>query len=252
MRSRNACGEWPQWCLRRQGQGRQQQPKRPCFAGGCFWCVEEAFDEGRRRHRRRSPAIRAAASTTRPTSRFRAAAPATTRRSRSNTIREVVSYEQLLDAFWRNIDPFDDRGQFCDKGSQYLSAIFVRQRRGAPAGGGDSKAEIAERNSRCRSRPQCWPSTTFYPAEDYHQDFYHTNERPLQILQVRLRPRAAAGGDLGRSRPPEAAPPADRPHLQRSQSFRAQAVSLNLPGGTIWNSLPGIGPPRGGNSIRWG
>jgi peptide-methionine (S)-S-oxide reductase len=86
-----------------------------------------------------------------------------------------VGYEKLLEVFWVNVDPTVSDRQFCDIGSQYRPAIFVHdeaQRRAAEA----SKAKVA------REKPFREPivtpietATTFYPAEDYHQDYYRKN-----------------------------------------------------------------------------
>lgn len=88
-----------------------------------------------------------------------------------------VTYEQLLDVFWKNVDPLDPGGQFCDRGSQYRSAIFYE---------GDDQ-ERAARVSRERIQgssrlpgpivTEIVPLTAFYPAEASHQDFYLTNVR---------------------------------------------------------------------------
>jgi peptide-methionine (S)-S-oxide reductase len=94
-----------------------------------------------------------------------------------------VSYQKLLDVFWRNVDPLDDGGQFCDRGSQYASAIFVagaEQRRLAEASkraleqSGKLKGSIATR---------ILDATAFYPAEDYHQDYATKN--PLRYRYYR-------------------------------------------------------------------
>jgi peptide-methionine (S)-S-oxide reductase len=142
------------------------------FAGGCFWCMEEAFDE--------VPGVSATIS-------------GYTGGSKENpTYQEVssgstghyevvqveydpaqVTYGELLETFWRNVDPLDERGQFCDKGSQYLSAIFVandQERQLAEA----TKAKVAEQLD-MPIATQVLAAQTFYPAEDYHQDFYKTN-----------------------------------------------------------------------------
>ena len=85
-----------------------------------------------------------------------------------------VSYEQLLDYYWVNIDPFDDRGQFCDKGHSYLSAIFVAD---------EKERAIAERTKKAvealfpdkKVATKILTASTFYPIkgeESYHQDFY--------------------------------------------------------------------------------
>ena len=88
-----------------------------------------------------------------------------------------VSYERLLEVFWRNVDPFDGGGQFCDRGSQYRSAIFYE-------GDDQKRAALASRESLEKSGRLPGPIVTeiaplkaFYPAEEYHQDFYQTNLR---------------------------------------------------------------------------
>jgi peptide methionine sulfoxide reductase msrA/msrB len=95
----------------------------------------------------------------------------------------VVSFEQLLDVFWRHIDPTDDAGQFVDRGSQYVSAIFYHdheQRRLAE----DSKKDLAV--SGRFDKPlvtEIRPLESFYQAEDYHQDYYKTH--PLKYRWYR-------------------------------------------------------------------
>ena len=86
-----------------------------------------------------------------------------------------VSYQQLLDVFWRNIDPLDASGQFCDKGPQYRSGIFAlddSQRAAAEA----SKAAL-EKSGKLPGRivTEILPAAKFYPAEAYHQDYYRKN-----------------------------------------------------------------------------
>jgi peptide-methionine (S)-S-oxide reductase len=88
-----------------------------------------------------------------------------------------VSYQQLLDHYWVNIDPFDDRGQFCDKGDSYLAAIFVAN---------ETERAIAEESKRrvvgmFQDQTVVTPildAATFYPikgSESYHQDYYKNN-----------------------------------------------------------------------------
>jgi methionine-S-sulfoxide reductase len=88
---------------------------------------------------------------------------------------EKVSYQELLDVFWRNVDPTDAAGQFCDRGSQYLTAIFYHddeQRRLAEA----SKRKINESGQLPRVIvTPIRPASTYYPAEEYHQDYYKKN-----------------------------------------------------------------------------
>jgi peptide-methionine (S)-S-oxide reductase len=84
-----------------------------------------------------------------------------------------VSYEKLLDIYWRNVDPFDARGQFCDKGSQYRSAIFFGNN-AEKALAEASKKKVAEK-FRKTVETLIMPASKFYPAEDYHQDYYKKN-----------------------------------------------------------------------------
>jgi peptide-methionine (S)-S-oxide reductase len=148
------------------------EEKSATFAGGCFWCVEEAFD-----------AVPGVVATTSGYTGGTVENPSYEEVSSGNTghFEAVkveydagkVSYAALLDVFWKNIDPFDPRGQFCDKGSQYLSAVFV----GAPeeaALAEESKAKVAEQFGK-PVETAILPAATFYPAEDYHQNFHVTN-----------------------------------------------------------------------------
>ena len=149
--------------------------KQAVFAGGCFWCVEEAFDavpgvldtdSGYTGGHTENPTYREV--TFGDTGHYEAVEvtydPA------------AVSYAELLDTFWRNVDPFDARGQFCDKGSSYRSAIFVadaEEKRLAE----ESRQSVAARFSEPVAT-EILPAATFYPAEDYHQDYYQRN--PVQ------------------------------------------------------------------------
>lgn len=144
------------------------------FGGGCFWCVEEAFDK-----------VDGVLSTTsgfmggtlKNPSYDQVAAGATGHREVVRVVYDParVSYEKLLDVFWRNVDPTQANGQFCDKGLAYRSEIFVHdeaQRRAAEA----AKAKLE------KSKPFAGEIRTlvtaageFYAAEEYHQDYYRKN-----------------------------------------------------------------------------
>lgn len=90
----------------------------------------------------------------------------------------VVSYEELLDVFWRNIDPWDDGGQFCDRGEQYRSAIFYRDEQQHEAAAA-SLASLQKRNSaRGDIATEIRAAGEFYPAEEYHQNYYR--EHPIR------------------------------------------------------------------------
>ena len=144
------------------------------FAGGCFWCVEEAFDK--------VPGVVSTISgymggqTKNPTYE-----QVSTGRTGHTEVVQVeydpkrVSYDKLLDVFWRNIDPTQKDAQFCDHGSQYRSGIFfhdAEQRRLAEA----SKGALAKNKPfKGEIVTEVTQASQFYAAEDYHQDYYLKN-----------------------------------------------------------------------------
>jgi peptide-methionine (S)-S-oxide reductase len=88
-----------------------------------------------------------------------------------------VSYQQLLDHYWVNIDPFDDRGQFCDKGHSYLAAIFVANEEERAIAEESKKKVVAMFPDQTVVTP-ILDASTFYPikgSESYHQDYYKNN-----------------------------------------------------------------------------
>jgi peptide-methionine (S)-S-oxide reductase len=96
-----------------------------------------------------------------------------------------ISYKQLLEYYWVNIDPFDAKGQFCDKGSSYLSAIFVAdetEKRIAE----QSKMEVAKKFPKNKVVTPILNTSTFYPIkgkESYHQDYYNNNPVRYKIYR---------------------------------------------------------------------
>jgi len=144
------------------------------FAGGCFWCMEPPFDQ--------LPGVLA---TTSGYTGGRVEKPSYEQVSSGGTgHREAVqveydparvSYAQLLDVFWRNVDPTDAGGQFCDRGEQYTTAIFTT----TEAQAAEAKAAKAKlEQSHVLKQPvvtPVLPAAPFYPAEDYHQDYYEKN-----------------------------------------------------------------------------
>jgi peptide-methionine (S)-S-oxide reductase len=144
------------------------------FAGGCFWCVEEAFDK--------APGVISTTSgytgghTVRPT--YDQVSAGGTGHAEAVLVTfdpGRISYPQLLEVFWHNVDPITANQQFCDKGAQYRSAIFYRdpeQERQALA----SKEALA-RSGRFKQPivTEISAASTFYPAEEYHQDYYQKN-----------------------------------------------------------------------------
>jgi peptide methionine sulfoxide reductase msrA/msrB len=148
--------------------------KTATFAGGCFWCSESDFEKhdgvvevvsGYTGGREADPS-------------YKQVSAGLTGHLEAVQVHydpSKISYEQLLDIYWRHIDPTDSGGQFVDRGPQYRPAIFYHdavQQALAEA----SKAELGR--SRRFSKPivvDIRPLETFYPAEDYHQDYHKTN-----------------------------------------------------------------------------
>lgn len=144
------------------------------FAGGCFWCMEGPFDKldgvvstisGYAGGELRNPTYEQVSS----------GATGHTEVVQIAYDDKRVTYEQLLEVFWRNIDPFAVNRQFCDAGPQYRSAIFFHdesQRVAAQT----SKAKTAERfEGQSIATEISALNDSFYPAEDYHQDYYLKN-----------------------------------------------------------------------------
>ncbi|PIQ84493.1 MAG: peptide-methionine (S)-S-oxide reductase [Candidatus Omnitrophica bacterium CG11_big_fil_rev_8_21_14_0_20_63_9] len=144
------------------------------FAGGCFWCMEPPFEK--------LPGVASVTSgymggsTERPTyEEVSSGASGHLEVVQVAYDPSQVAYEQLLEAFWMNVDPTQADGQFADKGQQYHTAIFYHtdeQRAQAQA----SKQRLAQSGK--FSKPlvtEIRPATAFYPAEAYHQDYYKKN-----------------------------------------------------------------------------
>ncbi|MSQ58574.1 MAG: peptide-methionine (S)-S-oxide reductase [Betaproteobacteria bacterium] len=141
------------------------------FAGGCFWCIEADFEK--------LPGVISVESgytggqTDNPT--YKQVSGGDT--GHTEAVRVVfdpskVGYEQLVEYFWRHIDPTVKDQQFCDVGSQYRSGIYYQgeaQKRAAEA----SKKALESRFARIYS--EIAPAAKFYPAEEYHQDYYKKN-----------------------------------------------------------------------------
>jgi len=152
------------------------------FAGGCFWCVEADFDK-----------VDGVVSTISGYTGGTVANPTYKQVSHEKTGHyeavkvtydpDKVSYDALVDYYFHHIDPTDATGQFCDKGESYRSAVFVADA---------SQREVAETEvsmidaSGVLGKPvvtQILDASTFWPAEDYHQDYYKKN--PLKYRYYR-------------------------------------------------------------------
>jgi len=144
------------------------------FAGGCFWCMQPAFDK-----------LEGVVKTTVGYSGGHTENPSYEQVSSGTTGHaealhviydpEKISYDELLDVFWRNIDPLakPEDGQFCDKGTQYRAEIFYYN---------DQQKQLAEQSKQQQEthfqqplQTLIEPATPFYPAEKYHQDYYKKN-----------------------------------------------------------------------------
>ena len=150
------------------------QLAKATFAGGCFWCMEPPYDK-----------LDGVISTTSGYAGGQKANPTYEEVSAGITGHteavEIVydpskiTYEELLAVFWRNIDPTTPDRQFCDRGSQYRSAIFYHDDAQKQA----IEASLAKlEQSKPFSEPivtEVEPADTFWPAEDYHQDYYKKN-----------------------------------------------------------------------------
>jgi len=154
------------------------------FAGGCFWCMEGPFDK-----------LDGVLSTTSgytggktkdPT--YEEVSSGTTGHAESVQIAydpTKIAYEKLLEVFWHNIDPVSPNGQFCDHGNQYRPAVFVHdaeQRKAAEASRG-----ALEKSGRFGAKipVEITDATTFYAAEEYHQNYYEKN--PIRYKFYRSR-----------------------------------------------------------------
>jgi peptide methionine sulfoxide reductase msrA/msrB len=152
------------------------------LAGGCFWCMVHPFDEWS--GVRRVVSGYTGGTTQHPTYE-EVCSGRTGHREAVQIVFDpaVISYDRILDIFWRQIDPTDPEGQFADRGSSYRTAIFYHsdaQRQAAEA----SRDRIAA--SGRFSKPiatEILPAGPFYPAEDYHQDYYRKNPGHYRLYQ---------------------------------------------------------------------
>jgi len=140
------------------------------FAGGCFWCMQQVFDSEK-----------GVLSTTvgytggdAPNPTYAQVSSGQTGHAEAIEVRydpNKISYEELLQTFWRNVDPEAKDAQFCDKGPQYRSEIFTHS---------EEQKELAEKSKQALLSSgqvkviytEITPVSTFYPAEEYHQKYY--------------------------------------------------------------------------------
>ncbi len=154
------------------------------FAGGCFWCMEEALDKvdgvvsttsGYTGGKQKDPSYEEVSS-------------GITGHAESVEVRydpAKVSYQKLLETFWHNIDPTIPDAQFCDHGNQYRSAIFYHD---------ETQKRLAEESKKAleKSKPfkdaivtEIVPAGPFYAAEEYHQNFYEKNPVRYRVYKYK-------------------------------------------------------------------
>lgn len=154
------------------------------FAGGCFWCMEKPFDaidgvistvSGYTGGHKRKPTYRQVSSG---------------RTGHTEAIQiefdpSRVTYAQLLKVFWRNIDPLDGGGQFCDRGNQYRPGVFFHDANQQQAAE-QSLVQLKDGALKGKSvEAEITQVTKFYPAEEYHQNYYQKN--PVRYKYYRYR-----------------------------------------------------------------
>ncbi len=146
--------------------------KKAYFAGGCFWCMEESFDQ-----------IKGVVSSISGYSGGHLKNPKYEDVIYKDTGHvevievtydsSIVSYRNLLEVYWKNIDPFDSEGQFCDKGKSYRSVIFFENKIQQDLI--DKSFKKIEKKFDKKIVTLVWKFEIFYPAENYHQDYYEKN-----------------------------------------------------------------------------
>ncbi len=154
------------------------------FAGGCFWCVESDFD-------RVTGVVRTVSGYTgghlRNPTYQQVSAGSTGHREAVQIFfdRTKVTFDTLVEIFWRSVDPTDAGGQFCDRGESYQTAIFANSPEQARIA--EASKDRLEQSGQLRPAivTPIEPATPFYGAEEYHQDYYQKN--PLRYKFYRFR-----------------------------------------------------------------
>lgn len=169
------------WLLIIEGQA-MAKTEEAIFAMGCFWCGESEFRD--HKTNQTFPGIEnirvgyACGTLPNPTYENH---PGYIEAVKVTYNPDVITYAQLLDIFWRNVDPFDEEGQFCDKGDPYKAVIFTKD---------ETQSKLAEASKLDAQKKlgknvvtEIKPYTTFYDAEEYHQNYKAKN--PLRYKYYR-------------------------------------------------------------------
>jgi methionine-S-sulfoxide reductase len=166
-------------------QGQNSSPaetRTAIFAGGCFWCIQPAFDKAKGVIQ--TVVGYCGGTEPNPTYEIVSSEKSGYRESIQITYDPArISYDQLLDIYWRQIDPTQSDGQFTDIGSSYRAAIFY---------GNDDEKKIAESSKEKLARSgkfnkpivtELLPAMKFYPAEAYHQKYYQQNPEHFEAFE---------------------------------------------------------------------
>ena len=151
----------------------KKEYKQAYFAGGCFWCMEESFDEVKGVIK--SISGYSGGHVKNPT--YKQVIYEKTGHVEAIEVTydpTIINYKKLLNVFWKNIDPFDATGQFCDKGESYRSVAFYRNKTQK----NHIEKNVKDIESKFKDKKVVtliWEFEKFYPAEDYHQDYYQNN-----------------------------------------------------------------------------
>ena len=151
---------------------KKQNFKKIYFAGGCFWCMEESFDKidgvvssisGYSGGSLKNPSYEDVI--------YKDTGHVETVEITYDS--DKVTFNKLLDIYWKNIDPFDKYGQFCDKGKSYRSVIFIQNKNQKRIV--NKSINDLEKKFNNKIVTLVWKFDKFYVAENYHQDYYQKN-----------------------------------------------------------------------------
>src|SRR6266849_8808743 len=172
-------------CTIASSQGQNSSPaetRTAIFAGGCFWCIQPAFDKAKGVIK----TIVGYSGGTEPNPTYESVSSEKTGYRESIEITYdpgKISYDQLLDIYWKQINPTQSDGQFTDIGPSYRAAIFYA---------GDNEKKIAEASKEKLSHSgkfdkpivtEILPAMKFYPAEEYHQKYYRQNPERFEAFE---------------------------------------------------------------------
>lgn len=155
--------------------------KSVVLAGGCFWCLEPPYDNAKGVKKTTVGYIGGK----KETANYDAVGGGDTGHREAIKVEydpKKISYEEILDIFWNNIDPADAKGQYADRGFQYTTAIYAAD---------ETERGLAESSKAAWERKSGKPVATviedakeFYPAEDYHQEYYKKNELRYNLYKA--------------------------------------------------------------------